>query len=66
MVTVKIKDTACSLYNVYTVVTASRGITAWLWCIRAVIYTMGSYKVSVYIVQATYTVALLWFIELHA
>ena len=71
MVTVKIKGTACSLYNVYTVVTASHGITAWLWYIRAVIpqlgsYTMGSYKVFVYIVQATYTIALSWFIELHA
>ena len=68
MVTVKIKGTACSLY---TVVTASHGITAWLWYIRAVIpqlgsYTMSSYKVLVYIVQATYTIALSWFIELHA
>ena len=39
--------------------------------IRAVIprlgsYTVGSYKVLVYIVQATYTIALSWFIELHA
>ena len=71
MVTVKIKGTACSLYNVYTVVTASHGITARLWYIREVIpwlgsYTMGSYKVLVYIVQATYTIALSWFIELHA
>ena len=75
MVTVRIKGTACSVYNVYTVVTASHGITAWLWYIRAVIpqlgsYTMGSYKVLVYIVlvivQATYTIALSWFIELHA
>ena len=70
MVTVKIKGTACSLYNVYTVVTASHGITVRLWYIREVIpwlgsYTMGSYKVLVYIVQATYTIALSWFIELH-
>ena len=71
MVTVKIKGTACSLYNVYTVVTTSHGITAWLWYIREVIpwlqsYTMVSYKVLVYIVQASYTIALSWFIELHA
>ena len=26
---------------------------------------MGSYKVLVYIVQATYTIALLWFIKLY-
>ena len=39
MVTVKIEGTAYSLYNVYTVVTANHGITAWLWYmyIRAVI-----------------------------
>ena len=61
VITIKIKGTACSLYNVYTVITASHGITAWLWYIREVIpwlgsYTMGSYKVLVYIVQATYTI----------
>ena len=60
MVTVKIKG-ACSLFNVYTVVTAGHGITDWLWYIRTVIpqlgsYTMGSYKVLVYIVQAIYTI----------
>ena len=66
MVTVKIKGTACSLYNVYTVVTASHGIAAWLWYIREVIPWVAIYKVLVYIVQATYTIALSWFIELHA
>ena len=68
MVTVKIKGTTCSLY---TKVTASHGITAWLWYIRAVLpqlgsYTMGSYKVLVYIVQATYTIALSGLFELYA
>ena len=41
MVTVKIKGTTCSLYNVYTVVTASHGVTARLWYIREVIPSAG-------------------------
>ena len=51
MVTVKIKGTSCCLYNVYTVVTTSHGITAMTWQLYhswAVIpwldsYTMGGY-----------------------
>ena len=64
MVRVKIKGTACCLYSVDTVVTTSHGITS---LVLAVIpwlgsYTMGGYEVLVYTVQATYTLALSWFI----
>ena len=58
MVTVKIKGTACC------VVTASHGIIAMtrqLYHSQGS-YTIGGYKVLVYTVQATCTIALLWFI----
>ena len=67
MVTVKIKGTTCCLYNVYTVVTTSYGITA---VTRQIYHRQGTYTTAgqlyhgkvqgvVYIVQATYTIALL-------
>ena len=72
VVTLKIKGTAHCPYNVYTVVTISHGIynfpgSGSYTTARAVIpqlgsYTTGRYKVFVYIVQATYTIALSWFI----
>ena len=64
MVTVKIKGTARGLYNVYTVVTTSHGTTSLALAVIPQLgsYTMGGYKVLVYIVQATYTISLSWFI----
>ena len=43
MVTVKIKGTACCLYNVYTVVTTSHGITS---LALAVISQLGNYPTA--------------------
>ena len=42
-VTVKIKGTACSLYNVYTVLTTSNGITS---LTLAVIQQLGGYSMA--------------------
>ena len=56
MVTLKIKGTACCLFNYnYTVVTTSHGITSLALAVipQLGIYAMGGYKVFVYIVQAT-------------
>ena len=43
MVTVKIKGTVCGLYNAYTVVTTSHGITS---LALAVIPQLGSYTMA--------------------
>ena len=65
MVTAKIKGTAYGLYNVYTLVTNSHGITS---LALAVIPQLGSYTTAGQLyngrtqgvgVQATYTIALL-------
>ena len=73
MVRVKIKGAACGLYKVYTVVTTSHmhGTTA---LALAVIPQPGSYTIAgklyhgrvqgvVYIVQATWTMALSWLFD---
>ena len=64
MIRVKIEGTACCVYNVYTVVTTSHGITSLALAVIPQLenYSTGGYKVFVYgIVQATYIIALSWF-----
>ena len=66
MVRVKIKSIAGSLYNVFTVVTTSKGtgIATWLWYMRETnIPQLGSYNTgdgyymcTRYVVQTTYTI----------
>ena len=66
MVTVNIKGTACDPYNTYTIVTTNHGITAMtrqLYHSQGS-YTMGEYEMLVYIVQATYAIALSCFIRI--
>ena len=59
MIREEIKDTTCCLYNVYTVVTTSHGISSLALAVLArqlnhsCSYITGEYKVLVYIVQAT-------------
>ena len=67
MVTVKIKGTAYCLYNVYTVVTTSHGITSLALAVIPQLgsYTMRVYKMLVSIVQATYTIAYRGSFELY-